>query len=124
MMRRPTLQLTSAVSLLLACSSMSCATWMGKRGNEAATSAGVCRDPSEAERRALAALMVAVLPVDGSTGRSLDMAPGDPLPEGVIPAKRPDLFGAAQWATGVYCRCFEERCKQAEASAPAPEVPK
>lgn len=113
---------TSALTSLLLCSGASCAKWTTKPDAELPTDA-VCRAPSAAESRSLQALVRDALPTDAE-GRQLDLSPGDPLPEGARPALRPDLFSAAAWTTGMFCRCYPERCKAAQEPAeraPDPE---
>lgn len=108
MRRRKLWRFTNALTFLLLCSAVSCASWTTKQSNEVPGDA-VCRDPSAAERRALQTLVRDSLPSDGH-GNVIDLAPGDPLPEGAIGPARPDLFEAASWATGMFCRCYPERC--------------
>lgn len=116
MQRRKLWRFISGLMLLLLCSGASCATWTKRPATELPTDA-VCRDPSEQERRALQALVRDVLP-STEDGDQVDLAPGDPLPDGVRPPARPDLFGAASWATGMFCRCYPERCAGASAREP------
>lgn len=55
--------------------------------------------------------MADVLPTDEG-GTLIDLAPGQPLPEGAVAAVRPDLYPAAEWITGTYCRCWPAKCKR------------
>lgn len=73
--------------------------------------ASVCKQPSTPEIAALDRLMADVLPTD-ARGTLIDLAPGQPLPEGATAADRPDLYPAAEWVTGLYCRCWPERCRR------------
>ena len=73
--------------------------------------ASVCRQPNAPEIQALARLMADVLPQD-SAGKLIDLAPGQTLPEGAVAATRPDLYPAAQWITGTYCRCWPAKCQR------------
>lgn len=116
MQRRKLWRFISGLTLLLLCSGASCATWTTKRDTELPTDA-VCRAPSEQERRALQTLVRDVLPTDAE-GVQLDLAPGEPLPDGARPPARPDLFSAASWATGMFCRCYPDHCAAAAAAAP------
>lgn len=86
-----------------------------------------CRAPNEAQARSLSLLAQLSLP-HGKDGKALALAPGEPLPEGATPAVRPDLYEAAGWTTGQFCRCFPDRCEKAKtepmpASAPVPPGP-
>lgn len=57
------------------------------------------------------------LPTD-SAGQQLDLAPGDPLPEGATPAARPDLYEAGRWVAGMFFRCYPDRRDRAAATRP------
>lgn len=113
MRRRQLLRRISVPTFLLLCSGVSCASWTKKPAAELPKDA-VCRAPSAAESRALQTLVRDVMPSDGQ-GNSVDLSPGDPLPDGVLAPARPDLYEAASWATGMFCRCYPEHCSGAQA---------
>lgn len=115
-----------ALILLLAFSLMSCAVKQPRPDSPTIDAetvsvirASVCRQPNPPQVQALGQLMADVLPAD-STGRVIDLAPGQPLPDGAVAAARPDLYPAAEWITGTYCRCFPQQCQRpAPAAGPA-----
>jgi len=104
---------------------VSCATFGTKPEAPKPGPDAVCREPNDPEIRALTLLAHLTLPHD-ETGRSIDLAPGQPAPEGSTPAELPELYPAAAWVAGVVCRCYPERCERAKVEEkPAPkEEPK
>lgn len=74
----------------------------------------VCKQPNAPQRESMARLMESVLP-ESADGSLLDLMPGVELPEGAIPPARPDLYGAAQWVSTTYCRCWPELCVRTSA---------
>lgn len=80
--------------------------------------AAVCKEPNGPEVAALGRLMADVLPSD-SSGALIDLAPGQPLPDGATAASRPDLYPAAAWVTRTYCRCWPAKCVQTAQPGPA-----
>lgn len=108
--RRRASTLTSVAILLPAIFSAGCA-HLGIGGDDAPKPGpdAVCREPNEPEIRSLTLLAHLTLPHD-ETGRSIDIAPGEKLPEGANPPELPELYPAATWVAGVVCRCYPERC--------------
>lgn len=102
---------------------MSCATFGTNPEPPKPGPDAVCREPNEPEIRALTLLAHLTLPHDPS-GRSIDITPGEPLPEGARGAELPELYPAAAWVAGIICRCYPERCERAKVEEkPAPRAP-
>ncbi len=111
---------TAAATLLLTTFSASCAT-IGTDDPEPGTDA-VCREPNDPEIRSLTLLAHLTLPHD-ETGRSVELAPGEPLREGHRPPEMPELYPAASWVSGILCRCYPEKCERAKAdTSPGPKA--